>query len=338
MTNTAEPENTEKSSAVRVGIAAATTCLPDARETAREAGIDEEDAAVCDFEGYKQVAVGTGSPVEDLAVPAAANALRRSGYDVADVDLLIYAWTHDQGDDVATPHSRLARLLGADRAVTIGIQQMSGGGAVGLEIAAEMIASGRYRTALVATADVFNEDPHTRWVERGSRSILLGDGATAAVLDRTHRPLSVCATASAGRPDTELQFFAAFAPSARGWDSPGKSFSPHAVPAMQEAVSTAVKTAFDRAALSPEDPRLQLVAFSRLGRTLLRRVYYPALPAGMPKPLQLAAETGHLGAGDLLANLAHIHDQKLLDTDNYALLVNVGMGFNTTAAIVQATR
>ncbi|NKY48866.1 ketoacyl-ACP synthase III family protein [Nocardia vermiculata] len=325
--------------AASVGIAAAVTVLPDGRETARSCGLSEDDAAVCDAEDYLQVAVGRGDdPITTLAVPAAALAVRHSGYRPIDIDLVIYAWTHHQGSEVPAPHSRVARLLGAHRAVTMGVQQMSGGGSIGTEIAADMVNSGRYRCALVATADIFDDTAQTRWVERGSRGILLGDGATAMILDREPRPLTVRAIASAGRPDTELQFFAAFAPDNPIRDtSESKSLNPRAVPVMRAAVTEAVTDVLAAAGLAPDDPRIELVVFSRLGRTLLRRVYYPALPPGLPRPITLTGETGHLGAGDLLANVSHLQDRRPITPGAYALLVSIGMGFNTTAMLVQST-
>lgn len=333
-TQTQPAPQTAPATTLAVGIAAATTCLPDRRETARGAGIDEDDAEICDLEGYRRIPVCDGEPVTDLAVPAAIDALRRSGHRPSEIDLLIYAWLDDQGDAMPIPHTRLARLIGSHEAVTIGIQQKSGGGAIALELAAEMLNSGRYRTALIATGDVFDHDPHTRWVRHGSQGILLGDGATAAVLDRRPRPLMVQAIASAGRPDTELQFSQ---PSATADSEPvEKVLNPAAIPAMRTAISTAVADVLTTTGLEPDDPAIRLVAFSRLGRTLLRRVYYPALPKGLPRPLELTSETGHLGAGDLLANLAHIHDNRLMSAGEYGLLVNVGMGFNVTAVVVRA--
>lgn len=320
--------------ALPVGIAAATTCLPDRRETARGSGIDEDDAAICDLEGYRRIPVCDGNPVTDLAVPAAVDALRRGGYQPSQIDLVIYAWVYDQGDAMPIPHARLAQLIGSHEAVTIGIQQKSGGGAIALELAAEMLNSGRYRTALVATGDVFDHDPHTKWVRHGSHGMLLGDGATAAVLDRRPRRLMVQAIASAGRPDTGLQFSQPFATS--GSEPVEQILNPAEVPAMRSAISTAVAAVLSTTGLEPDDPRIRLVAFSRLGSTLLRRVYYPALPRGLPRPLELCSETGHLGAGDLLANLAHIQDNQLMSPGEYGLLVNVGMGFNVTAVIVGA--
>lgn len=328
------PTRTPARTALQVGIAAATTCLPDRRETARGSGIAEDDAEVCDQEGYRRVPVCDGNPVTDLAVPAALEALRRSGHRPSEIDLVIYAWLDDQRDDMPIPHTRLARLIGAHEAVTIGIQQKSGGSGIALELAGELLNSGRYRTALVATGDVFDHDPHTRWVLHGGQGILLGDGATAAVLDRRPRPLMVQAVASAGRPDTELQFTQ---PLARAGSEPvGQALNPAAVPAMRSAISTVVTDVLSATGLTPDDPAIRLVAFSRLGRTLLRRVYYPALPKGLPRPLELSGETGHLGAGDLIANLTHIQDNQLMSPGEYGLLVNVGMGFNVTAAVVRA--
>jgi 3-oxoacyl-[acyl-carrier-protein] synthase III len=328
-----------------ITIAGAAVHLAAHRQTARNAGLGDRDVLAADFEGYVEIPTSPAgrqpSPVEQLAYPAAIAALKLAECDPGDVDLVIYAWSHDQGPGVPLPHARLGRLLGAERAVTLGVQQMSGGGAAALEIASALLtaSSHNYTTALIATADIFGTDPRRRWVEQASKGFLLGDGGTCAVVcsgTRRPAPLTVTALASSGRPGTELHTLFSFDPAT---PMPGLEDQPSLrryIPAMRQCVSEAVTQALTASGLAPGDPRIRLVAFTRLGRTVLRRVYYPALPAGLPDPLALTAHTGHLGAGDIIANLAHIQDELLLAPGDYALLVSVAMGFAATAAVIQA--
>jgi 3-oxoacyl-[acyl-carrier-protein] synthase-3 len=320
-----------------VGLAAAVVHLPPTRVTARGAGIAEDAATICDFEEYKHIPVGRGNPVEDWALPAARAALSATQYSPGDIDLVLYAWTHHQGNHIPMPHARLARLLGAHHATAIGIQQMSGGAAAAVETAAALLATGRFHTTLVATADIFDDTPQTRWVDRGHRGIALGDGATATILDTSPHRLAITSIASAGRPDAELQFFASFAPTnPPPGSTDGHTLRPPAIATMRDGVTDAVTHALKYSGLTATDPRIRAVMFTRLGRTLLRRIFYPGLPPGLPRPISLTAETGHLGAGDLIANLAHLNTNVLLAPDEYALLVSVGMGFNANAIIIRA--
>ncbi|MGY0231156.1 ketoacyl-ACP synthase III family protein [Longispora urticae] len=319
------------------GIAGCAVHLPPRRQTARSAQLAPRDAATCEFEGYGQVAVGSGCPVETLAVPAAADALRQAGCLATDLDLVLYSWIHEQGAENPMPHARLARLLGAHNAVALGVQQMSNGGAAALEIADAMLKAGRARRALVVTSDIFDDDPQARWLKHGLRGSLPGDGATAVLIDTTPRPLALAAIASAGRPGVELQFFADFAPMHPLRPRPeSRSLNPAAVPIMQECVRNAVDRVLAAEAIAPDDPRIRFVTFSRLGRTLLRRIFLPGLPPGLPNPLPLAVDTGHLGAGDLIADLAHVRNGHLLSAGEYALSVSIGMGFTATAALLLA--
>jgi len=171
---------------------------------------------------------------------------------------------------------------------------------------------------------------------RGSGN-LPGDGATAILLDTNPRRYALAAIASAGRPEAKLQLFADYAPvKPVGPQPPGRSLHSEAIPVMRECIRAVVGDVLDHAGLAPADPRIRVTLFSRLGRTLLRRVFLPGLPAGLPDALSLTAETGHLGAGDMIANISHVIDNQLLDPGQYALGVSIGMGFTATAALVRS--
>lgn len=126
-------------------------------------------------EGIEALPVSTGETAPEMAAEACAVALAAAGKQPHEVDALVYAWVFRQGTGVATPAHRVARLLGADRCVALGVQQMSNGGAAALELAvARLLTEPTCRTAVVATGDEFRDLPYDRW----RAAPPLGDGAT----------------------------------------------------------------------------------------------------------------------------------------------------------------
>jgi 3-oxoacyl-[acyl-carrier-protein] synthase-3 len=212
---------------------------------------------------------------------------------------------------------------------------MSNGSAAAVATALSLMAAEpSYRHALVAAADVFDSDPAQRWEQHGPRGILPGDGGAAVVIQRTASSQVIRSVATSGRPAIELQFFTGFAPG--GSTAPdARRLHPGAVPIMRECVSDGVTQALTESDLDGYDPRIRVVMITRLGQTLLRRVFLPALPKGLPEPLFLSAATGHLGAADQLANITHLREAKLLAPGEFAVLVSVGMGFTATCMIIE---
>lgn len=105
-----------------------------------------------------------------------------------------------------------------------------------------------------------------------------------------------------------------------------------------EAVRTVVLQALSEAGLSPDDPRIRCVALPRLGPKVLDLMYLPAIRELLAvEPVRLGARTGHLGCGDLFANLADLGARGRLAPDDYALLLTGGGGFTWSCLVVQQT-
>jgi 3-oxoacyl-[acyl-carrier-protein] synthase-3 len=113
----------------------------------------------------------------DLAFRAGINAIKDSGLNNSDIDLIIVA--------TATP-DRLAPStacivqdkLGAYSAVAFDLAAVCSGFLFGMSVAAQYIASGVYDNVLVIGSDIFSRI--TDWTHRNS--IFFGDGAGAAVI------------------------------------------------------------------------------------------------------------------------------------------------------------
>lgn len=136
-----------------------------------------------------------GNPLEfnsSLGLAAALRALEMAGRKPSDLDQIIYA-TCTPDTLIPSTGCWLQKKLGATRAWAIDLNAACSGFVYGLATADQFIRSGQVQTSLVIGGDVLSA--FTDWDDRGS-CILFGDGAGAAVVERTspdspHRILSV---------------------------------------------------------------------------------------------------------------------------------------------------
>ena len=324
------------------GIAlTAAACIP---ETRTEVGhaiagglIRATDAA---HEGIVSLPVAGPTAAPEMAVAAARSALGGCGIREIDVDILIHAWVYDQGPDTWTPPHRVARSLGASRCEAIGIRQMSNGGACALHTGtARMLADPDLHAVLVTTADNFTALPYERWLSIP----FLGDGATAVVLTRSGaRPAdgdqTIAAICTVGCPDLELDF-PTQDPFAPPLDEHGRISRPFRMPnrtvieAIGRCGAQAVSKALADAGLEPDDPRIERLLLPRAGRTIVDFVLAAKLPAPLLARVEYTgAQTGHLGAGDLPANLAQTPPPS---PGSYHVLLSSGAGYTSTCVVTE---
>ncbi|RKE20783.1 ketoacyl-ACP synthase III family protein [Streptomyces sp. TLI_171] len=337
-----------------IGIAAVAAWYPEGVSTAEDALADgllgpDELAKL----GTRRLPVAE-IPPPDAAVEAGRLALAGAGLDAAELGLVLHAWIYHQGHDFWSPPHYLAHRLGADRAFPLGIQQMCNGGPAAVQTAvAWLTADPGLGHALVTTADSFCGPGFDRW--RGDYGVAYGDAATALLLHAGQREddvLHLLAVAGAAAPELESVHRGddPFSPAPR-WHGPTvdvrrpkKAFLAAHGPdrlfdATRECVDRAVRTALDRAGLTPDDPQLRHVMLPRLGKQALDAGYRPAVAflAGA-EVHDLGPGTGHLGAGDTAANLADLVDRRLLAPGELAVAVSGGAGFTWSAAVVRAPR
>ncbi|GGW84346.1 hypothetical protein GCM10010297_01140 [Streptomyces malachitofuscus] len=334
-----------------LGIRAVTAWLPRTVATAQDAlaqgRISEEDLHNT---GVVEVPVAERISAPDMAVAAAHEALATAGWDGADLGFTTHAWIHHQGHDFWSPAHYVAHLVGATRGVPLGIQVMCNGGGTALEAAAaRLLADPSTGSALVTTGDRFPDEGFDRWA--GDYGVFYGDGATALLLHErdddadefTLLGLSSAAVSSAeglhrGRDE--------FTPATQ-WISDRidvrrtkKAYiTDTGLDGFYREVHTALRsivtTALEEAGIAPDDPRIRLLALPRVGRKVRHETYHPAVE-GLTKAhiVELGERTGHLGAGDMTANLAAVREQELLAPGEIALAVSAGGGFGFTCAVV----
>jgi 3-oxoacyl-[acyl-carrier-protein] synthase-3 len=333
----------------RVRIAALSTYLPGTTErTVRavaEGLLSEKDAR---SSGYVELPVSTVEAAPEMAVLAAAGALGRAGLAPGDLDLVAHAWIYHQGHDFWSPAHFVAAQLGADRAEPIGVQQMCNGGAAAIEIAiSRLLADPDHRTALVTTADCFDPEGFDRW--HGDYGIVYGDGATAAVLTTSPGPaadgLELLSVSTVAAADLEWMHRGEdpFTPAGRMLGrtvdvrrtkkaflaATGKDAFAGAVAAR---VSEVLARGLAEAGVTPAEPKLVLMP--RIGVAGVTGVYQPAVAAVLPAPVvDLGRHTGHLGAGDLTANLAAACDDELLRPGEIGVALSAGAGMTWTCVV-----
>ena len=338
----------------RIVIAGPTLWLPDGIDSATEAiaaGRLDEDTA--DDLGYTEVHTAKGLAAPELAVRAAEIALREAGTGPEDIGFLAHAFCYYQGHDYFSPAHFIADRLCARDAVPVGVFQLSNGGAAAVQLAAaQLLADPRTESALVTTADCFGEPGFDRW--RGDYGVGYGDGATALVLrhaDRSRRgDLNLLAINSATAAEFGTMMHAAdrFAPAPR-WIAGTvnarrnkKAYlkangSEAFTKTQQEKLREVVINALADAGVEPDDPALRHVLLPRVARVVLEEAYIPTLAEITPaRPVDLGTNTGHLGAGDLLASAAAVAGDAMLAPGEIAVLLSVGAGFSWSCAVVQS--
>ncbi|MFJ4271119.1 3-oxoacyl-[acyl-carrier-protein] synthase III C-terminal domain-containing protein [Streptomyces coelicoflavus] len=303
-----------------------------------------------------EVPVSEGTAAPDMAVRAARRVLDGTGWDPARIALVAHGWTYHQGHDFWSPAHYIAHRTGAGAALPLGVQQMSNSGAAALGIAAEkLVADASAEAALVTTADRFSLPAFDRW--SADYGLVYGDAGTAALLRRRgpeERPGTLALRSLSFVTD------ASFEEMYRGRDGfsdaplvhgrgrvdvkrPKKAYleTHGGIEGFRDAalrcVDRVLRAALADAEVEMDDPRLVCVALPRLGDSVLDLMYRPVLETAVrAEVIAVRESSGHLGAGDLLANAEHIAASGALKSGDVAVVLGGGGGFTWSCAVLQA--
>ncbi|NDZ79364.1 3-oxoacyl-ACP synthase [Streptomyces sp. SID10853] len=337
-----------------IGIRSVCTWLPETRESVKdEIESGRLDAAAADRLGAVELPVSTELAAPEMAVLAGLKVLARANCAPASVGVLLHSWIYHQGRDKWSPSHYVANGLGLPpSALVTGVHELCNGGMSALHFAASsLLADPKTSAALVTTADRFGAPVWDRW--RLHTDISYGDGATAALLHRldggpdelrlhslTHATASWLEALDRGNapftaaPMEGRPTLSAVEARREFYEVHGReSLSAEAV----ARVGDSLQEALEEAGISPDDPRIRLVATPRVGPRLIGAMYEKALDRSLlAKTVLLGGRTGHLGAGDMLANMADIVEQRMLNPGEYAVVLGCGSGFAWSTAVVQA--
>ncbi|CDM69776.1 3-oxoacyl-[acyl-carrier-protein] synthase 3 [Clostridium bornimense] len=143
--------------------------------------VETSDEWISSRTGIKERCISVDKNTSDLAAEAATKAIKNSGIDVLDLDLIIVATTTP---DSFTPSTAclVQAKLGAKNAVAFDISAACSGFIYALNCASKFLDGIKFKKALVVGSEVLSRI--LDWEDR-STCVLFGDGAGAAVLEYT---------------------------------------------------------------------------------------------------------------------------------------------------------
>ncbi|NEC84879.1 3-oxoacyl-ACP synthase [Streptomyces sp. SID12501] len=339
-------------------VAPAEWLPPTAEKTADALATGRVTTGEADAMGYEQLPVSDDLSAPQMAVRAARRALSRAGVPAGNLAAVLHAWTYYQGHDFWSPAHYVAAETGARDAIPTGIQQMCNGAAAALRAAVHQLAAHPGGApVLVTTADRFASPGFDRW--GGDYGVWYGDGGTAAVVGAgpdgvPEGALALRALRTRAAPELENAHrdVGAFHPAPHTGGAAvdvrrtKKAFladhdKPRFLARLRRETTAVLAAALTAAGIGPGGRQLSTVLLPRLGRATARDVYGPAVAEITDAPLaDLGDRTGHLGAGDLLSNLAALAADTgphRLERGEYAAVLSAGAGFTWSAVVVQRT-
>jgi 3-oxoacyl-[acyl-carrier-protein] synthase III len=255
----------------------------------------------------------------EMAVKAALNAIERVNYDVSKIDLIIMATITGDQMTPSTANFVQAKLGINHEAMSFDINAACTGFVYGLEVAASLLQSGRFRAALVIGGETL-----TKIVDYTDRNtcILFGDGAGAMIIEPAtlERNKAYFFNAARGDLNNTLTVVSKI-------KMDGKKVYQFAVDAMEQAIQKVL----DDAGLLIED--IDVVIPHQANERIIQSVS-KSMGIPMEKFMLNLSEYGNTSAASIPITISEYYDQN--DTKNKKiLLVGFGGGFTWGSAILQ---
>ncbi len=149
--------------------------------------VDTSDEWIVERTGIRERRIAApDEKTSDLAIAASVEALKNSGREAADIDLVIVATTTPDLTFPATA-ARVQAAIGVNKGAAFDLQAVCSGFIFALTTADNFLARGQAKCALVIGAETFSRI--VDWTDRGT-CVLFGDGAGAVVLEAQDEALA----------------------------------------------------------------------------------------------------------------------------------------------------
>lgn len=306
------------------------------------------DADEMKASGFLSVSVSETVPPVDLAVDAGRLAMERAGLPADRFTIVTHSSVAFQGLDDFAPAAYVQRRTTGGRTNAVEIRQASNGGLTALELAAGHLSAGPpAAAALLTTSDVFAPPGYDRY---GTSGTLNGDGGTALVLARGGGVARLLSTVSVADTTHEgLQRGAepwTNVNGGNGWpidtdarvagyvDQHGPEIFVELVRSIFTAERESVVGALAEAGLGAED--IDWWVFPNMGLSLTDWDARATIGVDQARSTwEWGRRTGHLGAGDQFAGLAHLIESGAARPGQRILLHGAGTGFTFASAVVE---
>lgn len=163
--------------------------------------VDTNDQWIQERTGIKARSIAEeGQGTSDLALIAAKQAIKMSGIDKKDIELLIFA-TVTPDHLMPSAACYLQAKLGLKDIMAFDLNAACSGFVFGLGVADQYIRTGHYKNVLIVGAEILH--PKVNYEDRGT-CILFGDGAGAAVITRAEESETSQILSTHGHADGKL--------------------------------------------------------------------------------------------------------------------------------------
>lgn len=255
----------------------------------------------------------------EMAVKAAKQAIDRVNYDVNKIDLIIMATITGDQSTPSTANFIQAELGLTHEVMSFDINAACTGFVYGLEVAAALLQTGRFRSALIIGGETL-----TSIVDYTDRNtcVLFGDGAGAMIIEPAYAEHHNTYFFNAARGDTSGSLTVI---SKIKMD--GKKVYQFAVDAMQQAIRKVLDDA--KLDISDIDMIIPHQANERIIQSVAKSMSIP-----LEKFMMNLSEYGNTSAASIPMTIADYFDQNQIKGQKL-LLVGFGGGFTWGSAIIQ---
>ncbi|MFD8756991.1 ketoacyl-ACP synthase III family protein [Kitasatospora sp. NPDC059577] len=321
------------------------TYLPDWMSSRRaiESGLYDEILML--DSGVTGTLVAGDTPPVEMAVSAGREALKRAGLEAAAVDLLIHSCVFPQGPEMWYPGGYIVRELGAGNIPVFEVRQGCNGMLAALELAAGQLSVDRSRTtALLTTSDNFKSPKADRWRGYGPGTVI-GDAASAMVLDTADGFARVRSVNHLVIPELEglhrggVPLFDGHGREHIDMVERARHFSREYRP-LTEVNEMIAKKQADVARRSLEEAGIDVgdvakAIYVNQGQYLVSQFFLD--PLGLPESVStwdFGRTVGHLAASDHVVALDHLMTTGQLAPGDHVLLAGAAPGFVVSSAVL----
>lgn len=311
-------------------------CVPDNQvpNSFFESIMETNDEWISSRTGIKTRFFSEGENTSDLGTKAALAALEDSGIKVEEIEMIIFA-TMTPDSFMPSTASIVQKQIGAVNAFAFDISAACSGFMYALGIAKEFLENGTVKTALVIGGEVMSKA--LDFSDR-STAVLFGDGAGAAVLQRSEEP-GIIGVHLGAREDIKESLVLKALPVCNPFvkcepEQAGKltmdgravfQFSTQTiVPALDKVLEGTGYTYDDIKLIIPHQANVRLIDYASSKNEKLKGKFYLNVD-----------RYGNTSAGSVAIALSEVRQKKLVEAGDLVLLIGFGGGFTWGSLLIK---
>lgn len=281
--------------------------------------VETSDEWITTRTGIKTRHRAVDEKTSEMAVKAAKNAIDRVHYDVQKIDLIIMATITGDQSTPSTANFIQAELGLTHEVMSFDVNAACTGFVYGLEIAAALLQTGRFRAALIIGGEIL-----TSIVDYTDRNtcVLFGDGAGAMIIEPAYVDHHNAYFFNAARGDTSGSLTVI-----NKIKMDGKKVYQFAVDAMEQAIHKVLDDA--KLDITDIDMIIPHQANERIIQSVAKSMNIP-----LEKFMMNLSEYGNTSAASIPMTISDYFDQHQIKGQKL-LLVGFGGGFTWGSAIIQ---